>query len=191
MKKWHGCQHGDTFLKGSSLEVKFLGQPQSLGQETWHQENSDLTKMFYCLLIFSGISFLASNNYDFGYNSWPTSALLHCSVKGPLAYTNKGKTSASYLTFTHKHCVMRRLRGVFFLPSCTPSSSWHINDRPPILFSHVPCTRCKSNRKFKLSNGSSSVKMTWVHKHESRRVSTNKKASFFKLHIFKLSTSLR
>jgi hypothetical protein len=34
MNKWHGCKLGDTFLKGYSMEVKFLGQPQSLGQET-------------------------------------------------------------------------------------------------------------------------------------------------------------
>ena len=33
MKKSYGCKRGDTFLKGSSPEVKFLGQPQSLGQE--------------------------------------------------------------------------------------------------------------------------------------------------------------
>ena len=41
------------FLKGSSLEVKFLGQPQSLRQETWPPENSNLNKIFYCLFIFS------------------------------------------------------------------------------------------------------------------------------------------
>ena len=28
MKKRHGCQRGDTFFKGSSLEVKLLGQPR-------------------------------------------------------------------------------------------------------------------------------------------------------------------
>ena len=42
MKKWHACQRGDTFLKGSSLEVKFLGQPQSLRQETWPPETLQL-----------------------------------------------------------------------------------------------------------------------------------------------------
>ena len=34
MKKRHGCQLGDTFLKGGSPEVKFRGQPPSLKQET-------------------------------------------------------------------------------------------------------------------------------------------------------------
>ena len=46
MKKSHGCQCGDTFLKGSSPEVKFLGQAQSLGQETWPPENSNLNEIF-------------------------------------------------------------------------------------------------------------------------------------------------
>ena len=50
MKKWHGCQCGDTFLTGSSPEVKFLAQPQSLGQETWPPENSNLNKYF---IVFS------------------------------------------------------------------------------------------------------------------------------------------
>ena len=35
IKNWRDCQRGDIFLKGSPLEVKFLGQPQNLGQETW------------------------------------------------------------------------------------------------------------------------------------------------------------
>ena len=30
----HGCQHDNIFFFGSSLEVKFVGQPQTLGQET-------------------------------------------------------------------------------------------------------------------------------------------------------------
>ena len=34
MKNRHECRRGITFLKGNSAEVKFLGQPQSLGQET-------------------------------------------------------------------------------------------------------------------------------------------------------------
>ena len=47
MKKWHGCQRGEIFLKGSSPEVKFLGQSQSLGQETCPPENSNLNKIVY------------------------------------------------------------------------------------------------------------------------------------------------
>ena len=47
-KKWHGCQRGDIFLKGGgSSEVKFLGQPQSLKQETWTPENSNLNKIYF------------------------------------------------------------------------------------------------------------------------------------------------
>ena len=41
-------QHSNTFCKGSSPEVKFLGQPQTLGQETWPLENSNLRLFFYC-----------------------------------------------------------------------------------------------------------------------------------------------
>ena len=37
------------FSKGSSPEVKFLGQPQSLGQETWPPENSNSNKIFIFL----------------------------------------------------------------------------------------------------------------------------------------------
>ena len=32
--------------KGNSLKVKFLGQPQTLGQETWPMENSNLSFYF-------------------------------------------------------------------------------------------------------------------------------------------------
>jgi len=50
MKNWHGCQRDDTFWKGSSPEVKFLGQLQTLGQETWPSENPNLNKIFFPLL---------------------------------------------------------------------------------------------------------------------------------------------
>ena len=46
-EKRHDCQRGNIFLKGSSPEVKFLGQPQSLEQETWPPENSNLNKTFF------------------------------------------------------------------------------------------------------------------------------------------------
>ena len=37
-----------TFFKGGgSSEVKFLGQPQSLKQETWTPENSNLNKIYF------------------------------------------------------------------------------------------------------------------------------------------------
>jgi hypothetical protein len=42
-----------TFLTRSSLEVKFLGQPQSLGQETWPPENSNLNKILSKHVLFS------------------------------------------------------------------------------------------------------------------------------------------
>ena len=48
-----------TFCWGSSLHVKFLGQPQILGQETWPPENSNSRPMFV-------IPSIASNNLDFG-----------------------------------------------------------------------------------------------------------------------------
>ena len=54
------------FLRGGSQEVKLLGQPQSLGQETWPPENSDLNRIFYCLFIFSWIPSLASKNHVLG-----------------------------------------------------------------------------------------------------------------------------
>ena len=70
-EKRHGCQRGDTFLKGISPEVKFFGQPESLGQETWPPENSNFNKekTFYCLFIFSTIPSPASNNHVLGLNS--------------------------------------------------------------------------------------------------------------------------
>ena len=43
-------QHSNTFCKGSSPEVKFLGQPQTLGQETWPLENSNL-RLFFLLFF--------------------------------------------------------------------------------------------------------------------------------------------
>jgi hypothetical protein len=49
MKEWAGYQYGGTFLKRSSSEVKFLGQPQSLGQETWPPKNSNLSKTLFNL----------------------------------------------------------------------------------------------------------------------------------------------
>jgi hypothetical protein len=52
MKKWHGCQHGNTFLKKDSPEVKFLGQPQSLRQKTWPSENSNLNKILSKHVLF-------------------------------------------------------------------------------------------------------------------------------------------
>ena len=44
-----GGERGETFFKGSSPEVKFLGQPHSLGQETWPLENSNSNKIFFPL----------------------------------------------------------------------------------------------------------------------------------------------
>jgi hypothetical protein len=41
------------FLKRTSPEVKFLGQPQSLKQETWPPENSNLNKILSKHVLFS------------------------------------------------------------------------------------------------------------------------------------------
>ena len=41
------------FWKESSPEVKFLGQPQSLGQETWHPGNFNFNKIFLLREIFA------------------------------------------------------------------------------------------------------------------------------------------
>ena len=35
MKAWYGYQHGNNLCYGRSLEVTFLGQTQTLRQETW------------------------------------------------------------------------------------------------------------------------------------------------------------
>ena len=59
-EKMIGCQRVDTFLKGSSPEVKFLGQLQNLGQETWPPKNFNMIKIVYCHFIFSSIPSLAS-----------------------------------------------------------------------------------------------------------------------------------
>jgi len=86
MKKWHCYQCGDTFLKRSSLEVKFLGQPQTLGQENWPPENPNLNKIF--LLFFPLLRHtIPSHVLGSIANSWPTSALLHHSVKRPWVTT--------------------------------------------------------------------------------------------------------
>ena len=53
IKNWRDCQRGDMFLKGSPLEVKFLEQPQSLKQETWPLENSNLNKIFFPISVYS------------------------------------------------------------------------------------------------------------------------------------------
>ena len=55
-KKWHGCQHGNTILiggGGSSLEVEFPGQLQTLKRETWSRENFILRHL---CIIFSSLS---------------------------------------------------------------------------------------------------------------------------------------
>jgi hypothetical protein len=76
------------FLKRSSPKVKFLGQSQSLEQETWLLENFNSKAFFYCLYIFSNLPSLASYNHVLGWNSWPTGALLHRSVKQLLVLMN-------------------------------------------------------------------------------------------------------
>ena len=97
------------FFEGDSPEVKFLGYPQSLGQETWPPENSNSNRISYRLFIFSGIPSLASNNHVLGWNSWPTGALVHHSVKLPLKpSTWAGKNSNSrhlsiLLIYTYIH----------------------------------------------------------------------------------------
>jgi hypothetical protein len=49
-----------------------------------HYGRTRLLKAFFnCLYIFSSIPSFASNNHVLGWNSWPTSALLHRSVKRP------------------------------------------------------------------------------------------------------------
>ena len=40
------------FLKESSSKVKFLGQPQSRGQETWPLESSNLNRIFFLRVIY-------------------------------------------------------------------------------------------------------------------------------------------
>ena len=55
MKIQHGCQHSNTFCWGSSLKVKFLGQPQTLKQETWPLENSNLC---VCVCVLFGFVLL-------------------------------------------------------------------------------------------------------------------------------------
>ena len=77
-------QHIDTFCFGSSMKVKFLEQPQTLGQETWLLENPNLRHSFNCFPILSAIPTVASNNLVLGWNSWPSGALLRCSLNWPL-----------------------------------------------------------------------------------------------------------
>jgi len=83
MKNWHGYQRGDTFLKGSSAEVKFLQQPQTLKQETWPPENPNL-------LSFPPLQHTICS-HALGWNFWPTGALLHRSVKRPWLIWSKNR----------------------------------------------------------------------------------------------------
>ena len=40
------------FARGEALEVMFLGQPQTVIQETWHLENSNLRHFFISFFFF-------------------------------------------------------------------------------------------------------------------------------------------
>jgi hypothetical protein len=85
-ENWHKCHYDNILLlgdgvKGRSMEVMFHVQPQSIGQETWPPENSN-ARLFF-LLFFHLV--IHTNPYlklhlVLGWNSWPTGALLHCSL---------------------------------------------------------------------------------------------------------------
>jgi len=49
MQKCHGYLYGNTFCKGSFLEVKFFVRPHPLEQETWPPENSNFIKILLAI----------------------------------------------------------------------------------------------------------------------------------------------
>jgi hypothetical protein len=51
------------FARGNLCRSKFLEQPQSLGQETWPLENSNLGHIILLFDCFSAIPTDASNDY--------------------------------------------------------------------------------------------------------------------------------
>ena len=73
MKEWHACQHGDTFLKGSFVGVRFLGQPQSLGQETWPPKNSNSDRTFFLILYLLWHSIPCLKQPSLALTNWCTS----------------------------------------------------------------------------------------------------------------------
>ena len=73
------------FFKGEVLwRWSFLGNLKALDKKIDRWRTPIWIEYFYCHSIFSIIPSLASNNHVLGWNSWPTNALLHHSVKRPL-----------------------------------------------------------------------------------------------------------
>ena len=67
----HGLKDDMDANVATLFEREFSGGQVSwatskLGQQTWPPENSKLNTKLYCLLIFSGIRSLASNNHVLG-----------------------------------------------------------------------------------------------------------------------------
>jgi hypothetical protein len=54
-KKWRGYRHGSSICQGSTMDVEFLGQSQTLGQKTWHAENYNLTWFLFFLFCFHSL----------------------------------------------------------------------------------------------------------------------------------------
>jgi hypothetical protein len=71
MEKRHGCQHGNRFCYGTSLEVKFLEQPQPLIQEIWSMEKSSFLFFF---IFFYFLIFLFVKNCCYFLSAKPTVA---------------------------------------------------------------------------------------------------------------------
>ena len=75
---WRTLFRREVFQRSS-----FLGNLKASDKKLDLRRTPTWIKKKYCLFIFSGIPSLACNNHVLGWNSWPTGALLHRSVKRP------------------------------------------------------------------------------------------------------------
>ena len=112
-RKWHGwptCQH--FFLLGSSLDIKFLGQPKILRQKNWPLENSNsrFSLVYFIIIIESIIPIVVSNNFVLDWTSWPIGALLHHKVCGcHLIHFSCSPTSTDYIHTTKPRVALTNL----------------------------------------------------------------------------------
>ena len=100
------------FLLGSSLDIKFLGQPKILRQKNWPLENSNsrFSLVYFIIIIESIIPIVVSNNFVLDWTSWPIGALLHHKVCGcHLIHFSCSPTSTDYIHTTKPRVALTNL----------------------------------------------------------------------------------
>ena len=89
-RKWHDCQHGNIFLLGEFSR----DQVSWTTSNPWTRNLASGKTLTWDNLPHSS----ATPNLVLGWNPWPTSALLHCSLnwpRDPTPYTYKGYKTIS------------------------------------------------------------------------------------------------